>query len=70
MSNEQIIFKQEGIVATEAQSKSLAYLAHNWHGVHVFHGAYGLPEGYLSITLDPNGHPVYGGISPEGDVST
>jgi hypothetical protein len=67
-----VVFKQGGIedIITNKQRERLQEDAEKWHGIWVYHGAYGLPAGYLSITLDPNGHPVYGGISPEGEIST
>lgn len=63
-------FMQDGIKPTDAQNTRLSELAKSWRGVQVYHRAYGLPEGYLSITLDPNGQPVYGGMDAEGIVST
>ena len=55
---------------SDRQVERLNELARRWRGVEVFPGTFDLPPGYISIKLDPHGHPIYGGISPEGDVST
>jgi hypothetical protein len=40
-------------------------------GIDVQLGGFDLPDGYLAFRCDYiNGQPMYGGISPEGEVST
>lgn len=56
---------------TEAQKEALKRLDLRWAQVHYWKGDFGLPTGYLSVRLFySNGDSIYGGISPEGDVST
>lgn len=65
-----LVVIKTGVPINDAQRARLEALAESWRGVEVTGGDWSLPPGYITITLDPNGHPVYGGMSPEGDVST
>jgi hypothetical protein len=55
---------------TDKQRAKLEGMAESWRGVDVVGGDWSLPPGYITIVLDPHGHPVHGGMSPEGEVST
>lgn len=62
----------DGVLATPGQIAALVHLVGEAHHVHVTKGMFDLPEGYLSFRQDyasGNG-TVYGGIGPDGSVST
>jgi hypothetical protein len=66
-----IEFQAEDVPITSDQLKSLKDLAKRWSRVLVGHGTFDLPEGYITVQLYyASGLRIYGGISPEGDVST
>lgn len=59
-------------ILTKEQQKSLLNLYHdNVTTIVVAKGMFDLPEGYITFRCDyRTGQSMYGGISPEGDVST
>lgn len=65
-----VVYMQDDIEVTEKQKEALKVAAQKWRGVQVYHRSYGLPEGYISITLDPNRHPMIGGMDKDGVIST
>jgi hypothetical protein len=68
-----VVYLYDGTEAkiTDKQREALKVAAQKWRGVQVgVFNPFGLPEGYILVTLDPNRYPVYGGMSPEGIIST
>ena len=72
-----IRFTREALkVVTPKQIEALNFLCREVSGtlcIQVSVGGFDLPDGYLSlrrIYRDPMLDTIYGGISPEGDVST
>ena len=60
-------------IATKPQMRKLAHLlSGEWvTGITATAAGFDLPPGYLNVRIDYDGRsPIYGGISPEGDLST
>jgi len=58
---------------TTKQAEALARLARGVEvrGIDVQFGGFDLPNGYVGFRVDyVDGQPMYGGVSPEGEVST
>lgn len=72
MSDHGVRFTSPDIQPTDAQLIALGSLATRWRGVEVSKATSfdALPAGYLTIVLDPDGVPVYGGVAPDGSIST
>jgi hypothetical protein len=57
-------------IATEPQMLKLASLLEKADKIGVSAAGLDLPTGYLFVRIDYPAGPIYGGISPEGDLST
>jgi hypothetical protein len=58
---------------TREQKEALVVLVRGLkvRGIDVQAGGFDLPDGYVAFRVDyVDGQPMYGGISPEGEVST
>lgn len=68
-----VVFMYEGVESriTDKQREALKINAQKWRGIQVgVYSPYGLPEGYINVVLDPNRHPIYGGMDKDGIIST
>jgi hypothetical protein len=59
-------------IMTPEQQQSILRLSDEQHLVVVGRGMFDLPQGYLSFRSEylPAGSSIYGGIAPDGQVST
>jgi hypothetical protein len=58
-------------ICTEDQLEAICRLMADKHTITVHKAGFDLPDGYLTFILKyESGSTIYGGISPEGDVST
>jgi hypothetical protein len=68
---ENVEFQAQNVPVTAEQYKALEELAKRWNRIHVGNGTFDLPRGYITVRLFyKDGTSIYGGISPEGQVST
>lgn len=74
MSDCTVLFAATAIEhCTVEQFEALKHMADSSvrKGIHVMKGGFDLPDGYLTFRYDyKDGGSIYGGIAPNGDVST
>lgn len=69
-----ILFSQTALdMVTPEQLESIRYMARpetNTVHIHCTAGALGLPSDYITFRREFKDNSIYGGIAPNGDVST
>lgn len=73
MSCDVLLTKEACEICTEEQLRALFVMANSGtrKHIHVMRGGFDLPDGYLAFRADyRDSGSIYGGIAPNGDVST